>query len=105
MQANSVSIFRQRYKAHEFGKLPDIIILFYEIEMDMQDQSLLMDRIIALESSVMHLQVDLEKIGQVVLEQQQQIEQQQRQIARWEEKISRSQDEFIDPLDEKPPHY
>ncbi len=53
----------------------------------------------------MHLQIDLEKIGQVVLDQQKQIEQQQRQIARWEEKISRSQDEFIDPLDEKPPHY
>ncbi len=64
-----------------------------------------MDRIITLESTLMHLQIDLEKIGQVVLDQQKQIEQQQRQIARWEEKTSRSQDEFIDPLDEKPPHY
>ncbi len=71
----------------------------------MQDQSSLMDRIITLESTLMHLQIDLEKIGQVVLDQQKQIEQQQRQIARWEEKVSRSQDEFIDPLDEKPPHY
>lgn len=53
----------------------------------------------------MHLQLDLEKIGQVVLDQQKQIEQQQLQIDRWEEKLSRSQDEFIDPLDEKPPHY
>jgi len=64
-----------------------------------------MDRIITLESTLMHLQIDLEKVGQVVLDQQKQIEQQQRQIARWEEKISQSQDEFIDPLDEKPPHY
>ncbi len=71
----------------------------------MQDQSSLMDRIITLESTLMHLQIDLEKIGQVVLDQQKQIEQQQRQIARWEEKVSRSQDEYIDPLDEKPPHY
>ena len=53
----------------------------------------------------MHLQHDLEKIGQVVLDQQKQIEQQQLQIDRFEEKISQSQDEFIDPLDEKPPHY
>ncbi len=71
----------------------------------MPDKNPLMDRIITLESALMHLQHDLEKIGQVVLDQQKQIEQQQLQIDRFEEKISQSQDEFIDPLDEKPPHY
>lgn len=71
----------------------------------MQDQSLLMERIIALESSMMHLQLDLEKISQVVLDQQKQIEIQQQQIDRWEEKVNGSQENLPDPFDEKPPHY
>ncbi len=71
----------------------------------MPDQNSLIDRIITLESALMHLQIDLEKIGQVVLDQQKQIEQQQRQIARWEEKLSQSQEEYFNPFDEKPPHY
>lgn len=71
----------------------------------MPDQNSLMERIVTLESSMMHLQLDLEKISQVVLDQQKQLEIQQIQIERWEEKITGTQESLPDPLDEKPPHY
>ena len=71
----------------------------------MQEKSLLMERIITLETSMMHVQLDPDKISQVVLDQQQQIEKQQQQIDRWEEKVSNAQETLPDPLDEKPPHY
>lgn len=64
-------------------------------------------RVVELETLVMHLQHDLESLNAVALEQQRELDHFRRMLTRIDDRMSRldSGEERIDPASEKPPHY
>ncbi|MFN0050737.1 MAG: SlyX family protein [Planctomycetales bacterium] len=73
----------------------------------MMDQPPLADRVVELESLVMHLQRDLESLHGVMLDQQKQLDSLKRLIARLDDRVSRQgdTDEPRDLVAERPPHF
>ncbi|MCH7688962.1 MAG: SlyX family protein [Planctomycetes bacterium] len=65
------------------------------------------DRLIELESIVMHQQNDLEQMNNVILNQQREIESLNRKIQQFENRLEETREgpENRDPLEERPPHY
>ena len=65
------------------------------------------DRLIELESQVMHLQNDLEQMNNVILDQQREIESLNQRFQQLESRLSETAEgpEKRDPLEERPPHY
>lgn len=64
-------------------------------------------RLVELESLVMHLQNDLEQMHQVILQQQKELEALRRQIEKLEGRVEIAEQgpEERDPLQELPPHF
>ena len=65
------------------------------------------DRLIELESLVMHLQNDLEQMNNVILGQQQEMKSLHQRIQQLESRLAETAEgpEKRDPLEERPPHY
>ncbi len=65
------------------------------------------DRLIELESIVMHLQNDIEQMNNVILEQQREMESLNGRIQQLESRLDETGEgpEKRDPLEERPPHY
>lgn len=65
------------------------------------------DRLIELESIVMHLQNDLMQMNNVILDQQREIESFNQRIQQLESRLAETAEspEEHDPLEERPPHY
>ena len=73
--------------------------------MPMNDS--LNNRLIELESIVMHLQNDLVQMNKVMLDQQRDIESLNRKVQQFENRLAETagDPEQRDPLEERPPHY
>lgn len=65
------------------------------------------DRLMQLETLVMHLQRDVEALNAVILDQQKQLDGFRGSVGRLDERLSRLDlaEPRFDPLLEKPPHY
>lgn len=65
------------------------------------------DRVVELETLVMHLQQDLATLNGVVIDQQKQLDSLTKRITKIDVRVARlgDDDESRDPLDERPPHY
>lgn len=63
------------------------------------------DRIVHLESLIMHLQRDIEQLSRAILEQNTELDELRVNVSRLESRLDETENEERDPLDERPPHY